>query len=283
MPEGNSKAFSKDSIKDERFEKAAERRIFMITCGDVMDFLQELAPAELAEDWDNTGLMTGSRKRKVSRILVSLDPTADALNKAAEIRADLLVTHHSLVFKGLKRVTDDDIVESRVCTAISKGISVISAHTNLDYADSGVNAQLASVLGLSNLEMLGHGPGRVGLLKEKLGLETFINHVKASLGISHVRVVGNAGAGIMKVAVFSGSFDDDLEAVKRSCVDAVVTGELKHHTALDAREAGMCFVVASHFSTERIVVPYLASAIAGKFPAVDVVCFEQETDPFITY
>ncbi|HEY8349280.1 MAG TPA: Nif3-like dinuclear metal center hexameric protein [Clostridiales bacterium] len=255
----------------------------MITCGDVMDFLQELAPAELAEDWDNIGLMTGGRKRKVGRILVCLDPTADALDKAAEIGADLLVTHHSLIFKGLKSVNDDDIVESRVYTAISKGISVISAHTNLDYADSGVNVQLASVLGLCDLEVLGHGPGRVGMLKERTDLETFISHVKTSLGISHVRVAGNAASGVRKVAVFGGSFDGDLDAVKRSCADVVVTGEMKHHTALDVREAGLCFIVASHFSTERVVVPYLASAISGRFPSVEVICFDQEKDPFITY
>lgn len=257
--------------------------IIVITCGDVLDFLQELAPSELAEEWDNTGLMAGGRKKKVNRILVCLDPTADALNKAAEIRADLLVTHHSLIFRGIKRVTDDDITGSRVYTAIRNNISVISAHTNLDHADSGVNAQLASVLGLSDTEVLGNGPGRVGMLKERTDLGSFISKVKKALGISHVRVAGSAGSGIRKVAVFSGSFDDDLDVIKSSCADVVVTGELKHHTALDAREAGLCFVVASHFTTERPVVTYLASALADRFPSVDVLCYEQETDPFIAY
>lgn len=255
----------------------------MITCGDVLDFIQELAPSELAEEWDNIGLMTGGRKKEVNRILVCLDPTADALSKAEEIRADLLVTHHSLVFRGMKRVTDDDVTGSRVYFAISKGICVISAHTNLDYADSGVNAQLASVLGLNDPEVLGDGPGRVGMLKEKSDIGSFISHVKTALGVSHVRVAGSASSGVQRVAVFSGSFDDDLDAVKRSGADVVVTGELKHHTALDAREAGLCFIVASHFSTERIIVPYLASAIADRFPSVEVMCYEQEADPFISY
>jgi len=257
--------------------------IIVITCGDVLDFLQELAPSELAEEWDNIGLMTGSRDKKVSRILVCLDMTSDVLNHAAGIHADLVVAHHPLIFRGLKKVTDDDVTGKRICIAIRNGISVISAHTNLDHSDSGVNVQLANVLGLSDLEVLGRGPGRVGILKESIGFETFISNVKASLGTTHVRVAGTAGPVVRKVAVFSGSFDDDLEAVMRSCPDVVVTGELKHHTALDAREAGLCFIAAGHFSTERVVVPYLAGQLAARFPLVDVRCFEQENDPFITY
>lgn len=255
----------------------------MITCGDVLDFLQELAPSELAEEWDNIGLMTGSRDKKVGRILVCLDITSDALHHAAEIRADLVVAHHPLIFRGIRRITDDDVTGSRICTAIRSGISVISAHTNLDHSDSGVNVQLAKALGVGELEVLGRGPGRVGMLKERTDLGTFISRVKAALGTTHVRVAGTAAAGVRKVAVFSGSFDDDLEAVKRSCPDVVVTGELKHHTALDVREEGLCFIAAGHFSTERIVVPYLASVLAGRFPSVEVMSFDREQDPFIAY
>jgi dinuclear metal center YbgI/SA1388 family protein len=256
-----------------------ERRAQMIRCRDVLEFLQELAPFELAEEWDNVGLMAGSENKNVNRMLLCLDVTAAAINKAADIQADLIVTHHPLIFKGLKRVTEDDIQGSRIYAAIS----VISAHTNLDHADTGVNARLASVLGLSDTEVFGRGPGRVGILKKKTSLEAFVCHVRKCLDVPHVAVIGRAPAGVRKVAVFSGSFDDDLCAVKNSGADVTVTGELKYHTALDAREAGMCFIAAGHFHTERVVLPYLAEALAERFPETEVICFEQEADPFIVY
>lgn len=255
----------------------------MVTCKDVMEFMQELAPSELAEEWDNIGLMAGSKTGKVEKILVCLDATVSALEKAADIGADLIVTHHPVIFRGLKSVTEDDITGKRIYTAIRNGISIVSAHTNLDHADNGVNAQLASVLRLRDITLLGRGPGRVGMLEERMEFSAFVSHVKECLGVSHVRAAGCYPTGIRKIAVFGGSFDDDLEAVRNSCVDVVVTGELKYHTALDASEAGMCIIAAGHFSTERIVLPYLASELAGKFPAVEVICFDEERDPFITY
>ena len=255
----------------------------MITCGDVNDFIEQLAPRELAEEWDNIGLLIGSRERSIKRIMVCLDISSGTLTAAISKKADLIVTHHPVIFKSIKRICDDDAKGKQLITAISNGISVISAHTNLDYAENGVNDQLAVVLGLSDIATLGKGPGRTGVLNQNIGLEAFIAHVKDKLDIPFVRVVGRPVSDIYKVGVFSGSFDDDLEALMDSGADAVVTGDLKYHTALDAREAGLCLIDAGHFNTEKIVLPYLADRIAERFPEIEVIQYKQEQDPFITY
>jgi dinuclear metal center YbgI/SA1388 family protein len=254
----------------------------MIKCGDVMDYIEQLAPAELAEEWDNTGLLLGGTQHGVSRIMVCLDVTYEALAAAVSQNVDLIVTHHPVIFKGIKRISEDDAKGKQLYTAVSNGICVISAHTNLDHADCGVNARLAETLGLENTVLLGKGPGRMGSLKERMSFDDFVAHVKQRLDVPFVRTVGSAVSGISKVAVFSGSFDNDLEALQASDADAVVTGDLKYHTALDAREAGLCLIDAGHFGTERVILPYLAAALAKRFPETEVIRFSQEKDPFIT-
>ncbi len=255
----------------------------MITCGDVNNFIEQLAPPEMAEEWDNTGLLLGSSDHSVERILVCLDITSATLAEAVSKKADLIVTHHPVIFKSIKRICNDDIKGRQLFTAISNGISVISAHTNLDYVENGVNAQLAAVLELNAIVTLGKGPGRTGMLNRNMSLECFIAHVKDKLDVPFVRVVGRPVSDVCSVAVFSGSFDDDLEAMLGSGADAVVTGDLKYHTALDAREAGLCLIDAGHFNTEKIILPYLAAKLAERFPEIEVIQYKQEKDPFITY
>jgi dinuclear metal center YbgI/SA1388 family protein len=139
----------------------------MTKCRDVMEYIEQLAPAELAEDWDNTGLLLGGSDKSISRIMVCLDVTSEALAAAVEKKADLMVTHHPVIFKGIKRISEDDVKGRQLYTAISNGISVISAHTNLDHAENGVNVKLAETLGLENAVLLGKGPGRTGFLKKR--------------------------------------------------------------------------------------------------------------------
>ncbi len=254
----------------------------MIKCSDVMKYIEQLAPAELAEDWDNTGLLLGSSAQSVSRIMVCLDVTNEALSAAVSKKVDLIVTHHPVIFKGIKRICEDSTKGNQLYTAICNGISVISAHTNLDYAENGVNAKLAEAIGLKDTVMLGKGPGRIGVLNERMSFDDFIREVKKKLEVPFVRAVGSAGSGIYRVGVFSGSFDDDLEALEESGADAVVTGDLKYHTALDAREAGLCLIDAGHFGTERVILPYLTKVLAERFSETEVLHYRQEKDPFIT-
>lgn len=254
----------------------------MVKCYEIIAFLEKLAPQELAEEWDNTGLLVGNRNDSIIRIMICLDVTLASINEAVAKKADLIITHHPVIFEGIKRITEQDFKGKQLYKLIHNGLSVYSAHTNLDYADSGVNTCLASNLGIHDTVVMGKGPGKCGMLEQRMSLEEFTRHVKKSLQVPFLRVVGHAASGIQKVAVFSGSFDGDLDAVLESGADALVTGDLKYHTALDAQEAGICIIDAGHFSTEKIVLPYLAQVIGEAFPDVEILTFTEECDPFLT-
>ena len=255
----------------------------MTKCQEIITFIERIAPRELAEEWDNIGLMVGSRDTEVHQIMLCMDITGVTLEEAVKNKADLIVTHHPVIFKGLKSLTEDGAKGRLLHQLIRNHINVYSAHTNLDFAVTGVNTCLAEVLGVKESTVFGKGPGRVGHLEHKIDLQDFIQQVKSILNDPFVRVVGKAEQGVQRVAVFSGSFDDDLEAVLQCGADVVVTGDLKYHTALDAVEAGLCIVDAGHFNTERVVLPALAAELVKAFPDIEVFCSQQETDPFHTY
>ncbi len=255
----------------------------MIACSEIIRFMEQTAPVELAEDWDNVGLLVGTKDCFVKRIMVCLDITSSSVRVAAAEKVDMIITHHPVIFKGIKNLTQDNAKGRLLFELMRNNIGVYSAHTNLDFAEYGVNDRLAGALGLTKLEMLGKGPGKTGYLPDKKSHADFIAMVKCALNVPFVRTTGKNCLTVHKVAVFSGSFDDDLEAFMKSGADAMVTGDLKYHTALDASEAGLCIIDAGHFNTEKIILPILAASLATKFPAIEVFCFEQEEDPFKTY
>jgi dinuclear metal center YbgI/SA1388 family protein len=256
--------------------------IHVVICRDVMEFIEQIAPRALAEEWDNVGLLVGSKLGGVKTIMLCLDVTSATLQEAVEQKANLIITHHPVIFKGMKRLTEDDAKWSIINTLIKDGISVYAAHTNLDFAISGVNTQLAASLGLKDVESFGDGPGKTGYLENIMSLHDFIIQVKRGLNVPYVRAVGKADKGVQKAAVFCGSFDDNLQAVIESQADILVTGDLKYHSALDAAEAGLCIIDAGHFNTEKVVIPALAAALKSNFPGIEVLCSKQEEDPFKT-
>lgn len=255
----------------------------MVLCRDVVTFVEQIAPCELAEEWDNVGLLIGNREGKVEKIMLCMDITAASVEEALENKADMIISHHPVIFKSLNRLIEGEAKGSILYALIRNGINVYAAHTNLDFAVSGVNTHLAEALRLKDVETVGKGPGKSGVLDSKVTLFDFIKQVKISLEVPFVRVVGKADNGVHKIAVFSGSFDDDLEAVMQTQADVLVTGDLEYHTALDAREAGLCIIDAGHFNTERIALPGLATALKDNFPGIAVFCFQKEEDPFKTY
>lgn len=264
-----------------------------IVCRNIADFMKEVAPEQLAEDWDNVGLLVGSMEREVRRVMLCLDVTPEVAEEAAENNAELIISHHPLIFKGIRRLLTDEPKGRLLGRLLKHEISVYSAHTNLDVAANGVNDILARRLDLKsviNLKDYGlpdkkgfqHGLGKVGCLEEKLQLDAFISKVKSALGVQYVRVTGNAAAGVQKVAVFCGSFDDDLESLDRHGADVLVTGDVKYHTAADALQMGKCIIDAGHFNTEKVVLPTLAEQLLKRFPGLEVYCSRMEKDPFST-
>ncbi len=258
----------------------------MNTVGDILTFLNTLAPPSMKMEWDNVGLLVGSRAQGVTKILVALDPFEAVCQEAAQWGAELIVTHHPLIFRPVKSITDDNEVGRCIQTLCAKGISAICAHTNLDCAPEGVNRRLAELLELSDIQVINPlgtddqgrdwGLLRMGQVQEQ-PLEGFLGHVKEALGCEGLRYV-SGGKPVCKVAVGGGACGSELmDAVKAGC-DTFVTSDIKYNQFWDAQALGINLIDAGHFHTENPVVTLLAEQIATAFPEVQVMISEKHTD-----
>ena len=258
----------------------------MTTVNDILSFLETLAPRAMKMDWDNVGLLCGSRKSPVTKVLVALDPFEHVCQEAAEWGAELIVTHHPLIFRPLPNVTDETSIGRGIMTLCRHGISAVNAHTNLDCAPGGVNDVLAKALGLENIRVVrptgtddaGNAWGllRCGTVQEQQ-LDAFLQQVKASLGCRGLRYV-DGGKSVHKVAVGGGSCADGmLDALNAGC-DTFVTADIKYNQFWDAHDLGLNLIDAGHFHTENPVVAVLAEKIRAAFPEVTVKISENHQD-----
>lgn len=250
----------------------------MTTVGDILKYIETLAPRELKMDWDNVGLNCGSRSTPVTKILMALDPFEHVCQEAAQWGADLLVTHHPLIFRPIPMVTDDAAITRGLMELVRHNISHICAHTNLDCAPGGVNDALAAVLGLKNVESLGAYGGmmRCGEVPQQ-DLSSFLGFVKEKLQCDGLRYC-DGGKPVHKVAVGGGACSDGLyDAVLAGC-DTFVTSDVKYNNFWDAKEQGLSMIDAGHFATENPVVSVLAEKIASAFPEIEVKISESHAD-----
>lgn len=245
----------------------------MTTVKDILEFLQGLAPDYMKEEWDNVGLLCGSTNAPVTKVLVALDPFEHVCREAADMGAQLLVTHHPLIFTPLQTITDETSIGRSIMVLNKHGISAYCAHTNLDCAPGGVNDTLAQMLGLTEVQIIDPVGENYGLLRQGLVPETtldaFLAHVKAKLGTPTLRFVrGNKP--VHKVAVGGGACAGELQRAVNAGCDTFVTSDVKYNQFWDAKDMGLNLIDAGHFYTENPVVPYLAAAIAQNFPKVEV-------------
>ena len=258
----------------------------MTTVGDVLSYVETLAPRSMKMDWDNVGLLCGGRNRPVTKILVALDPFEDVCREAARWGAELIVTHHPLIFQPLKSVTDDTAVGRAVQLLCAEGISAINAHTNLDCAPGGVNDCLAAALGLREIQVIAPsgvdelgtpwGLLRQGVVKNQ-PLAYFLAHVKAALRCEGLRYA-DGGRPVHRVAVGGGACASELmDAVNAGC-DTFVTADVKYNQFWDAKDLGLNLIDAGHFPTENPVTALLAEKIAAQFPEVTVKISETHRD-----
>ncbi len=250
----------------------------MATVADILEFLETLAPRSLKMDWDNVGLNCGSKTAPVRKILVALDPFEHVCQEAVDIQADLLVTHHPLIFQPWPMVTDDAAISRGLMNLVKHDISHICAHTNLDCAPGGVNDVLAAALGLENVEPLGAYGGmmRCGYVPEQ-PLEDFLGFVKERLHCEGLRYC-DGGKQVHKVAVGGGSCSDGLHDTILAGCDTFVTADVKYNGFWDAKEQGLSLIDAGHFCTENPVVFMLAEKIAAAFPEIEVKISETHQD-----
>ena len=248
----------------------------MATVKDILSFLETLAPASLKMEWDNVGLLCGSKNTEVTKILVALDPFEGVCKEAADIGAQLIVTHHPLIFRAPNTITDETSVGRSIMFLCRHGISAVNAHTNLDVAPGGVNDVLAEKLGLQNIITLEDGLLRTGEVSAQ-SLSEFLSVVKSSLGCEGLRYV-YSGKPVKKVAVGGGSCASEMmDAVAAGC-DTFVTADVKYNHFWDAQDLGLNLIDAGHFHTENPIVPVLAEKLQEAFPEIQVEISKTHTD-----
>lgn len=263
------------------------------TVGEVVRLLEERYPPSLAADWDAIGLVCGDPNATVGRILFAVDPVRAVVDEALLLQADMIVTHHPLLLRGVHSVAAVDHKGSVLHTLISHGVALFAAHTNADHARPGVSDALADVLGVVDTTPLvpeegnpALGTGRVGRLDEVLTLAALVDRVSRRLPATHhgVRAAGNPEALIETVAVCGGSGDAFLSEAA-SVADAYVTADLRHHRAQDHLVEGGCALIdVAHWASEWPWLPVAATALEGDLAAlgttVEVHVSAIATDPW---
>ncbi len=238
-----------------------------MTADKIYQFLNEKFPVDKALDYDNPGFLIGDKTADIKSAVLALDCTNSAIDTAIEKGAKLIITHHPVIFKGLKNIKKGDIVYR----LIENGIAVISMHTNLDSCKDGVNDALANALELKNIEELLSSDGLTYRKGELMG-EINSNDFAAFVGQKLDTAVKYVGEGKVKTVAVCGGSGADLfyECVANGC-DAFITSEVKHHQFLDAAKMGITLIDAGHFPTEDTVIEPLCELLKAKFPDVEFI------------
>ncbi len=265
-----------------------------LTLREVLDALEGLYPPSTAQSWDRVGLVTGDPEQPVRRIHLAVDPTLAVVEEARDLGADLLLTHHPLLLRGVHSVATTSAKGATVTALVVGDVALYVAHTNADVAGEGVCEALAEACGLGHTDPLAlvedQPLGRVGDLAEPLTLRRFVDdlavHLPATAG--GVRVAGPPEALVTRVAVLGGSGDDQLDAVRASGADVYVTADLRHHPALEAREearGGTPYLVdAGHWASEWLWLSRadraLRTALGDDVTRVETHISTVRTDPW---
>ncbi len=251
----------------------------MITVSDITNHIHSVCPKSLCFDGDNVGHLVGKENSQISRVLVSLDVDEFIVKEAIDKKAELIVSHHPVMFHPISSLTGADPQSRAISLMLENGISLISAHTNLDSVAGGLNDLLASKLGITNtyvLEPCGeyqgntYGFGRVGETPPNTKLSDMLTLCVSSLGAEGVKYIGDDNKAIHKVAVNCGSGADAIDFCIENGIDLLITGDVKYTLARKAYEAGLCVIDAGHYETEHIVIDLLSSIIKSEFPSLDV-------------
>lgn len=255
-----------------------------MTIGELIDIIQEDIPESSALEWDNVGLLVGGRGGQLHGVYLAVDATDAVIREAVQAGCELLLTHHPLIFGGCRRVTEDDIVGRRVIALIEHGMSLYAMHTSFDVERMGSLA--AQRLGLKDPMTLdvtqpdngGKGIGCVAKIREA-SLAKVAAQAREAFAVSSVRVFGDADKPVRVLAVSPGSGKSEVAAALRAGADALITGDIDHHTGIDAAAAGLAVIDAGHYGVEYLYVEYMQQFLKEHAPRLSVVC-EKKQEPF---
>lgn len=216
----------------------------MTTVKNIYDYINTISPFDTQEEWDNSGFLIGDFRKEVKNVVIALDCTNEVAEYARSISADLIITHHPLIFSGVKQIKSD----SPIYCLIKNDIAQISVHTPYDKADGGINDNLAKLLSLSNTRRLADGYLVAGELEEGMSIDDFAEFVADTLGTSGIRYTDTEKL-IKTVAVGGGACSEYIENAMENA-DCFVTGDMKYHEMLDAQQMGYAVISAGHYETE---------------------------------
>lgn len=270
-------------------------------CRDIIEFLQQQFPESMACDWDNVGLLAGSMEKEVHTVYIALDATDEAIAAAVEAQADMLLTHHPLIFKGIRQVNSEDFIGRRILELIRHDMAYYAMHTNFDVA---AMADLAAErLGLSDITVLQEtgtlpegaaseagsalpegtvkaespvgmrtvGIGKIGTLPCEMTLGECAELTKQSFGLDKVKVFGEPDMRVQCAAVCPGSGKSVIEDALKKGAQVLITGDIDHHEGIDAVARGMAVIDAGHYGLEQIFIPYMKKYLEEQLPELAVI------------
>ena len=247
-------------------------------CKEIMQVIEAAYPKSAALDFDNVGLLAGRAEKEVNRVYLALDATDKVIDRAVLAGADMLITHHPLIFSPLKRVTDEDFISKRVVKLIQNDISYYAMHTNYDVL--GMAALSEKILGIKNTQVLdvtmsGNGGeeriGRIGDLEKTMTLEECCVYVKHRLKLGSLKVFGDMDKKVSRLAISPGSGKTAVAPAIAKGADVLVTGDIGHHDGLDAVEQGLSVIDAGHYGTEYIFIDDMKQFLEDKLPVLEIV------------
>lgn len=250
-------------------------------CKEVITKIEQSYPKSSALEWDNVGLLVGRDDKEVERIYIALDATDEVIKNAVSKNADLLITHHPMIFAPLRKITNEHFIGNRVVQLLRHDISYYAMHTNYDVL--GMADLAAGMIGLSNdVEMLEvtsefpkpEGIGRVGLLNRSMTLGSCCQKVKERFGILSVKVFGDLRTTVHRVAISPGSGKIMIKYALQKGADVLITGDIDHHEGIDAVAQGLSIIDAGHYGIEHIFIEDIKAFAAEHFPDIEV-----ETEP----
>lgn len=256
-------------------------------CSDIMKALEELSPAKYAEDWDNVGLIVGRKDKEVRKVYIAVDPTDEVIQSAIEVHADMIITHHPLIFRAIKKVNNDDFIARRVLRLARHDMSYYAMHTNFDVM--GMADAAADEIGLKRRSVLSvtyeddiakEGFGRVGRLPAVMNLKECAEHVKRCFKLKYVRVYGDLGTELEAAAICPGSGRSMIGDAIKAGADVFITGDIEHHEGLDSVAQGLMVIDAGHYGIEKIFIDYIKQYLKREFPDIAVYT-HRDVEPFI--
>lgn len=250
-------------------------------CEEILNLLEKVAPKHFACEWDNVGLLVGDKKKEVRRIYLALDATDEVIEDAVLKQADLLLTHHPLIFSGQKQVVEDNFIGRRILKLIKNDISYCAMHTNFDVA---VMADLSSErILLQQPETLDVtliedgrelGIGKVGMLSHKMTVEEVAEFVKEKFELPDVKVFGDLHKVVQRAAISPGSGKSEIKPALLKHAEVLITGDIDHHDGIDAVAQGLCIIDAGHYGLEHIFIPFMKEYLEKRCGVTEVLARE---------